>query len=221
MNRMYRAIANVDRAIGRLTDHVSSILLLTIVLVVLYNVLMRYVFDAPPFWSDRISVFANIGMILFGLSLTIRGRELIAMQALYEKISPAFAMSLDALWNAIILAFSIIFAWYGGEVALNMPGQYWDFQDMCFDMGLDEQRSENIVFLVFKSVEGLVGLAVKPFCVDGAVPQRYLAMLIPISGVLLVIATTGVLIEDAKKILALRKGRSVPSGSSTGDSEPT
>ena len=111
----------------------------------------------PPFWSDRISIFANMGMILFGLSLTVRGRDLIAMQALYEKVSPAFALMLDATWNAVILVFSVIFAWYGVEAAVNMPGQYWDFQDFCLDMDLTETGAGSILFTILKSFEGING----------------------------------------------------------------
>ena len=198
------AFKRIDGAIGRVTTLACNALLVLIVLVVLYNVMMRYVFDAPPFWTDRIGVFANIGMILFGLSLTVRDRELIAMQALYEKISPAFALILDATWNTLILIFSLIFAWYGLEAAINMPGQYWDFQDFCIDLDLGDDGGQSIVLKIVKSVETVVGMAVRPFCVDGAVPQKYLAMLMPVSGLLLVIASLGVLIEDAKQLRAMR-----------------
>jgi TRAP-type C4-dicarboxylate transport system permease small subunit len=214
---MQRAIGKIDRAIGWLTDQISGLLLLTIAVVVLYNVLMRYVFDAPPFWSDRISVFANMGMILFGFSLTVRGRDLIAMQALYEKISPTLALVLDSLWNAIILIFSLVFAWYGVEAAVNMPGQYWDFQDFCIDLGLGDAETKGVLLTFFKSFEELIALIVRPFCVDGAVPQKYLAILMPVSGVLLVIASLGVLIEDAKRFVALRRGEADPSASVTQD----
>ncbi|MGI9383161.1 MAG: TRAP transporter small permease [Methyloligellaceae bacterium] len=201
---MSEALKLLDRAIGRLTTLTSNLLLVLIVLVVLYNVMMRYVFDTPPFWTDRIGVFANIGMILFGLSLTVRDRELIAMQALYEKISPVFALVLDAAWNMLILIFSIIFAWYGLDAAINMPGQYWDFQDFCIDLSLGEDGGQSIALKIAKSVETVVAMAIRPFCVDGAVPQKYLAMLMPISGLLLVIASLGVLIEDAKQLRAMK-----------------
>jgi TRAP-type C4-dicarboxylate transport system permease small subunit len=210
MGAMKIFIKGADRLIGTVTERISCVLLLVITIVVIYNVIMRYVFDAPPFWTDRIGVFGNITMILFGMSLTIRNRDLIAMQALYEKISPMFALVLDALWNAIILGFSLVFAWYGLEAAVNMPGQYWDFQDFCIDVGFGEPESENYLFLFFKLFEDLVSIAIQPLCVDGAVPQKYLAMLMPIAGVLLVIASLGILIEDAKRFAAMRRGKPDP-----------
>lgn len=198
MSILKHTFERFDGLLDWVTRLATSLCLLIIIIVVLYAVLLRYVFDAPPFWSDRIGVFANIAMILCGLSLTVRNRDLIAMQAFYEKVSPKFALVLDGTWNLLILIFSLIFAWYGLEAAINMPGQYWDFQDFCIDLGLDQDQERSIIFSIVKAAEGLVEMAVKPFCVDGAVPQKYLAMLMPISGVLLVTASVGILLQDIK-----------------------
>ncbi len=202
---MTETFKHIDQAIGWLSRQLTSAFLLLIVLVVLYSVLLRYVFDAPPFWSDRIGVFANMAMVLFGLSITVRNRELIAMQGLYEKIAKKFALALETLWNVVILVFALMFTWYGAEVAANMPGQYWDFQDFCIDVSFGDAQAPSPLLAAIKFVESAIGAMVQPFCVDGAVPQRYLAMLIPISGVLVVLASLAVLIEDIRKISAGRK----------------
>ena len=203
MSVVRRTFDRFDAVLDWLTRLATNLCLLGIVIVVLYAVLLRYVFDAPPFWSDRIGVFANIAMILCGLSLGVRNRDLIAMQALYEKISPKFALVLDGIWNLLILVFSLIFAWYGLEAAINMPGQYWDFQDFCIDLDLGEQQDRGVIFSIIKAIESVIGMAVKPFCVDGAVPQRHLAMLMPVSGVLLVVASIGILLQDIRSYLGL------------------
>lgn len=207
---MSAILTHIDRAIGWLTSQVTNIFLLVIVLVVLYSVLLRYVLDLPPFWSDRIGVFANMGMVLFGLSLTVRNRELIAMQGLYEKISPVFALVLETMWNVVILIFALMFTWFGAEAAANMPGQYWDFQDFCIDLGGGDEGG--ILLGIVKFIENGIGAVVRPFCIDGAVPQRYLAMLMPASGVLIVIASMAVLIEDIRQLLIIKKGGTAPGG---------
>jgi len=186
-------------AIGFLTEQVTRLALTLIVVVVLYNVVMRYVMNAPPYWSDRVGTSANIAMVLLGLSLTIRSRDLIAMQAFYELISPRLALYLDAIWNGAIMIFSAVFAWYGLQVAVNMPGQYWDFQDFCIDFDM-QGEPESLLLTILRLFEDVVGLIIKPFCVDGAVPQSTWAMLMPISGVLLLLAALGVVIEDVRKI---------------------
>lgn len=196
---MMRWLKYGDNLIGVLTEQVTRFALTLIVIVVLYNVIMRYVMDAPPYWSDRVGTSANMAMVLLGLSLTIRSRELIAMQAFYELISPRLALSLDAVWNVAIMIFSAVFAWYGYDAAVNMPGQYWDFQDFCVDFGLPTE-AESLLLTVLRLFEDAVGLIIKPFCVEGAVPQSTLAMLMPISGVLLFLAALGVVFEDVRKI---------------------
>ncbi len=210
---MTEILKRIDRAIAWLSRQITSAFLLLIVLMVLYSVLLRYVFDAPPFWTDRIGVFANMAMVLIGLSITVRNRELIAMQGLYEKISKNFALGLETMWNVVILVFALMFTWYGADAAVNMPGQYWDFQDFCIDLSLGDEEAPGPLLAAIKFAESVIGAMVRPFCVDGAVPQRYLAMLMPISGVLIVLASLAVLIEDIRKISASRKkGDSSPGG---------
>lgn len=202
---MTEILKRMDRAIAWLSRQITSAFLLLIVLMVLYSVLLRYVFDAPPFWTDRIGVFANMAMVLIGISITVRNRELIAMQGLYEKISKNFALGLETMWNVVILIFALMFTWYGADAAANMPGQYWDFQEFCIDLSFGDEEAPGPLLTAIKLVESVIGAMVRPFCVDGAVPQRYLAMLMPISGVLIVLASLAVLIEDIRKISASRK----------------
>lgn len=210
---MAEILKRMDRAIAWLSRQITSAFLLLIVLVVLYSVLLRYVFDAPPFWTDRIGVFANMAMVLIGISITVRNRELIAMQGLYEKISKNFALGLETMWNVVILIFALMFTWYGADAAANMPGQYWDFQEFCIDLSFGDEEAPGPLLTAIKLVESVIGAMVRPFCVDGAVPQRYLAMLMPISGVLIVLASLAVLIEDIRKISASRKkGDASPGG---------
>lgn len=204
---MAAVLIRLEKAIGWITAQLTSAFLVVIVLVVLYSVVLRYGLDLPPFWSDRIGVFANMGMVLFGLSLTVRNRELIAMQGLYEKVSPVLALYLETVWNVVILIFALVFTWFGAEVAANMPGQYWDFQDFCIDLGGSGEGG--VLVDVVKFIEQGIGALVRPFCVDGAVPQRYLAMLMPVSGILIVFSCLAVLIEDVLKIAAIRKGEKV------------
>ena len=210
---MTEILKRIDWTIAWLSRQVTSAFLLLIVLMVLYSVLLRYVFDAPPFWTDRIGVFANMAMVLIGISITVRDRELIAMQGLYEKISKNFALGLETMWNVVILIFALMFTWYGADAAANMPGQYWDFQEFCIDLSFGDEEAPGPLLAAIKFAESVIGAMVRPFCIDGAVPQRYLAMLMPISGVLIVLASLAVLIEDIRKISASRKkGDASPGG---------
>ncbi len=201
---MAMALRRLDQAIAWLSDLAATLLLVLLVVVVLYNVLLRYLFADPPFWTDRVGTSANMAMVLIGLSLAVRHRDLIAMQALYQRLSERTALILDAVWNASILAFSLIFVWYGTSAAVNMPGMYWDFQSFCIDIDLGPPQSGFLISTV-KLFEDAIALLIRPFCVDGAVPQRYMAMLMPIAGGLLVVSSLGVIIADIRKIAATKR----------------
>ena len=202
---MAEALKRLDRWIGALSDLAATLLLVLLTIVVLYNVLLRYGFDDPPFWTDRVGTSANMAMVLIGLSLAVRHRDLIAMQALYDRLPRRTVYILDAFWNVIILGFSLLFVWHGTIAAVNMPGMYWDFQDFCISIDLGPPDS-NPLKSAFKLFEDLIALMISPLCVDGAVPQKFMAMLMPVSGVLLVISSLGVIVEDLKKIAAGPEG---------------
>lgn len=159
---MFEFLRRADRVLEAITDELCNILLLGITLVIVYSVIMRYVFAQPPFWSDIVSMFGNVGMILIALSLTVRSRESIAMRVLYEKVSPKVSAVLDIVWNSMILWFALIFTWNGWQAAMQVPGFYWELNML---------------------------------------PQRYPMMILPVSGVLLIIAVSRVLVSDVLKIL--------------------
>lgn len=150
----------LDIGVGWLCNAV----LLAMTLIVLYSVVLRYIFEDPPFWSDVLTTLGNVALVLLGLSVAIRRRDHIAMQALYEKISPKFALILDGFWNVLVLIFAAIFTVFGAEAAWKVPGFYWELNMM---------------------------------------PEKVPMTIVPISGMLLIAASLGVLFQDIRRYRAL------------------
>jgi len=163
---MTTLLKRVDRIIERTTEHLCNLVLVALTLIVLYAIVMRYVFLDPPFWSDVLSTLSNVAMVMLGLSATIRRRDHIAMQALYEKISPIFALVLDGLWNVLVLVFGVLLTVYGVEAVIKVPGFYWEL---------------------------------------GMLPEKVPMAIVPLSGLLVVIASVGVLIQDVRKFKELQR----------------
>ena len=67
-------------------------------------------------------------------------------------------------------------------------------------MSLVQAAPENWFVNVVKVVESGVGILIRPLCVNGAVPQKYLAMLMPVSGFLITLSSLAVLIEDFRRL---------------------
>ena len=120
----------IDRWLTRTVSAICGVLILLTVVFTCYTIVMRYVFLNPPFWGDTVALFANIWMVLLALGLSVRTRDQIAMQALYSRISPAFAFWLEILWTLMILAFAIFLIIVGGQAALRVPGQFWELGEL-------------------------------------------------------------------------------------------
>ncbi len=120
----------VDRMLHAIIGTICVVLILLTVVFTCYTVVMRYVFDNPPFWGDTVALFANIWMVMLALSLSVRTRDQIAMKALYTRVSPAFASALEVIWTVIILAFGIFLLWFGTITAATVPGQFWELGEL-------------------------------------------------------------------------------------------
>ena len=103
-----------------------AVLLLLMVVFTVYTVVMRYVFQNPPFWGDTLSVFCNIWVTMLGYSLAVRDREDIALRAFYKVIPPRAGFLLDMVWTAMVFAFGVYLAWFGWVAAMNVPGMFWE-----------------------------------------------------------------------------------------------
>lgn len=116
----------VSRTITSGIRIICGILLILMVLFTVYTVLMRYVFHAPPFWGDTLSIFCNIWVTMLGYSLAVRDREDIALRGFYKLIPPLGGFLLDMLWNTMVLLFGLYLVRYGWEAAKDVPGMFWE-----------------------------------------------------------------------------------------------
>ncbi|MEP6609000.1 MAG: TRAP transporter small permease subunit [Burkholderiaceae bacterium] len=74
----------LDR-IGRSTiTWFTCSLLAPIVAFTIYTVVMRYVFNNPPFWGDTVALFRDIWRVLLAYALAVRDREDIASEGIYK-----------------------------------------------------------------------------------------------------------------------------------------
>jgi TRAP-type C4-dicarboxylate transport system permease small subunit len=154
----------LDLVLGRVTTWACVVLLFATVAFTLYTVFMRSVMNDPPFWGDTLTLVANVWMCMLAFALSIRERESMAMQMIYDYVPARVAGLLETLWNVLFVAVGLMMVVYGYQVAERIPGTYWEL---------------------------------------GNAPKSWLMMILPVSGVLVVIAGLRVLAEDLK---ALRRG---------------
>ena len=103
-----------------------AVFLVLMVLFTVYTVVMRYVFQNPPFWGDTLSVFCNIWVTMLGYSLAVRDREDIALRGFYKMIPPRAGFLLDMFWTAMVFAFGVYLAWFGWVAAKSVRSMFWE-----------------------------------------------------------------------------------------------
>ena len=121
--RWFRVIDRIVRL--AITSFTCSLLVLMVAFTI-YTVIMRYVFNDPPFWGDTIALFCNIWLVLLAYALAVRDREDIASEGIYEFLTPSTVLVLRFAWRAMTFVFGVLLFWFGLDAALNVPGQYWE-----------------------------------------------------------------------------------------------
>lgn len=103
-----------------------AVALFAMVAFTVYTVFMRYVFEDPPVWGDLMTLFSNIWLVFIALTLTVREKEHIALNLLYQRLPPVWGFAVQQLWALIICLLGVVILIYGYEVASTNPGKYWE-----------------------------------------------------------------------------------------------
>ena len=116
----------LDFLLGKAITGACVALLAAMVAFTLYTVFMRSVMNDPPFWGDTLTLVANVWLVMLAFALSVRERESIAMQMIYDYVSARAAGVLETLWNLLFVAVGLMIVVYGYEVAERIPGTYWE-----------------------------------------------------------------------------------------------
>jgi TRAP-type mannitol/chloroaromatic compound transport system permease small subunit len=94
----------IDR-IARRTGEVCSFLFLICMLIIGYEVIARYGFNAPTIWAHDLTIsLCAIGFVMSGL-YTLQRRAHIRITLVYDKLPHSVRRVLDVINGAIMLAF--------------------------------------------------------------------------------------------------------------------
>jgi TRAP-type mannitol/chloroaromatic compound transport system permease small subunit len=113
-------VARILRFIDRLsegTGNVVSFLILASMGVVLYEVVMRYVFNLPQTWSSEMSLFLFGTLFALGGAYTLLHRGHVSMDIFYSKWSPKTRAIMDIITFVLFLIFVSVLIWKGWGLA--------------------------------------------------------------------------------------------------------
>ncbi len=85
-----------------------------LVLVVLFGVFMRYLFQAQPGWTEELARFLLIWLSMLGAALAYARRAHLGIDVLHQKLDPAAGRWLSVIGHVLVLAFALWVMALGG-----------------------------------------------------------------------------------------------------------
>ena len=129
--RMTRRLRALNRVLVALETYAAGGLVITVAVVVLLQVLMRYLVAQPNPWSEEVSRFAFIWVSLLGASLAVEHRAHFGFDQVTQKLAPRAQKAVETFAGGVVLVFALLLIATGialmhltmGErsAALNLP----------------------------------------------------------------------------------------------------
>lgn len=118
MTKKFALLAGVIERSGRFSAAAAAGALIAIVIITLYGVLMRRVFNAPVTWAIELPAFMFIAICALTLAFVQIKKSHIRMEAVTSRLRPVAQNILACLSLLLFLAYSIFVIWGSWERAL-------------------------------------------------------------------------------------------------------
>jgi TRAP-type C4-dicarboxylate transport system permease small subunit len=110
--RMINLLNRLDGFLAAAEKYLLTVVAGIMTLILMAQVVLRYVFSHPLFWAEEVSVQLLVFMTLIGFSLLLRSRQHITIDiitvVLPEKFRSVLAIILDILGLALIVFFALV-----------------------------------------------------------------------------------------------------------------
>ena len=103
-----RGLKALNRLLVALETYAVGGLVVTVAVVVLLQVGMRYLFAYPNPWSEEVSRFCFIWMSLLGASLAVGQRAHFGFDQVTKGLAPRVKRAVEAFAGAVVLMFSLL-----------------------------------------------------------------------------------------------------------------
>ena len=112
-------IVGLAAAASRISGVIAGICILVVALSVSYEVVLRFLFNAPTEWVNEISVYLVLISAFLGFAPALAAGKHINVDLLTSKLSPQVNRPLKLICSLIGLVFSLVFLVTSTEMTLN------------------------------------------------------------------------------------------------------
>jgi TRAP-type C4-dicarboxylate transport system permease small subunit len=89
---------------------------------VLYSVLMRYIFSAPPIWGEEMPRLLFVWMIFMGAAFAYFSGQNIRMTAIIEKVPARPRRAIELVMHGFVIIILLMILWYSPPI-LNLASR--------------------------------------------------------------------------------------------------
>lgn len=126
-------LLSIMEAISEWSGKAVSFLLLALIGVICYEVVARYAFDAPTIWAYESMIYLAGIIYIIGGAYTLRCREHVIVDVLYDRFSPRGKAGLDVficfliflMYVGIMISVGVYFTW-GSMARGETSGTLWN-----------------------------------------------------------------------------------------------
>lgn len=123
MKGITRNYVRLNDVINKMFGYVLAFVLAFMTIIIFWQVIARYVVGSSLTWSEELSRFLMIFMVLIGSSLALRDGKLISVEVVQEALKGKAKKWLSVIAHLISIIFYIILIIYGLRVAENFGNQ--------------------------------------------------------------------------------------------------
>ena len=109
-----KALDAIKNVLNKILEILGTVTLGIMTILVVYQVITRYVFNAPSRFSEALSQYLFVWMIMFGSAYVYGSREHLTIDLLKDKFSPKLNMIVEVIANVCLFAFILLVCVYGG-----------------------------------------------------------------------------------------------------------
>lgn len=95
---------------------VASICMLGVTFIIVYEVIMRYLFNAPTTWVGEMSIYLCMGIGFLGLAFALKSDSHFSITLLVDRLTPKNRLRLKILTDLVGMLYSCIFVYKGSSM---------------------------------------------------------------------------------------------------------
>ncbi|ALM53616.1 TRAP transporter small permease [Halomonas huangheensis] len=120
---MLDLLLRLERAISQVALYLAVVMLIASVSLGFYQVLTRFVFDAPSTWSEVMARSTMIWCVFLGAAACFRGGYMMAVEAIYKLVPRRGLVLLEVFIAVCCLIVLSILVYYGTLMTLRVRSQ--------------------------------------------------------------------------------------------------